>query len=145
MCAKFQGSLTPSTGFLAIDMTFLTNILGNHFSRNIFAVFYHSEFKFSNLNPNWAKNRPLLSKTLYVSNCVDSGIVQWLKIIWGCCSWIRLLNGWWFRHLWHLFCTFSGTFQITFLWGNTFYAGEGALWGKINLRNTSNICHVWGR
>ena len=60
-----------------IDTTFLTNIPGNHFSHNICAVFYHSELKFLNLDPNWAKNRPLLLKTLDVSNCVDSGIVQW--------------------------------------------------------------------
>ena len=79
MCAKFQGYLTPTTGFLATDTTFLTNIPGNHFSHNICAVFYHSELKFLNLDPNWAKNRPLLLKTLDVSNCVDSGIVQWIR------------------------------------------------------------------
>ena len=78
-------------------MTFLTNIPGNHFSHNIFAVFYHSELKFSNLDPNWAKNRPLLLKTLDVSNCVDSCTVhsamEWV--------WFRkenffviVLNGW---------------------------------------------------
>ena len=76
MCAKFQGYLTPTTGFLATDTTFLTNIPGNHFSHNICAVFYHSELKFSNLDPNWAKNRPLLLKTLDVSNCVDSCTVH---------------------------------------------------------------------
>ena len=52
LCAEFEVSQTPGTGCLAIDMTFLTNIPGNHFSHNIFAVFYHSEFKFSNLDPN---------------------------------------------------------------------------------------------
>ena len=77
MCAKFQGYLTPTTGFLAIDITFLTNIQGNHFSHNICAVFYHTGLKFSNLDPNWAKNRLLLLKTLDFSNCVDRAIVHW--------------------------------------------------------------------
>ena len=78
LCAEFQVCQTPSTGFLAIDTTFLTNIPGNNFAHNIVAVFYHSELKFSNLDQNWAKNRPLLLKTLDVSNCVDCCIVQCL-------------------------------------------------------------------
>ena len=57
---NFRISRHPQQVFLQIDRAFLTNIPGNHFSHNILAVFYHSDLKFSNLDPNWAKNRTLL-------------------------------------------------------------------------------------
>ena len=68
---NFKFARHPQQVFLAINTTFLTNIQGNHFSHNIFAVFCHLELKFSNLDQSWAKTRLLLFKTLEVSNCMD--------------------------------------------------------------------------
>ena len=92
---NFKFARHPQQVFLVINIIFLTNIQGNHFSHNIFAFFCHSELKFSNLDQSWAKTRLLLFKTLEVSNCMDSCIVQWRKAnlillstnIWGNTQW----------------------------------------------------------
>ena len=81
LCAEFEVSLTPATGLLPIDIPFLTNMWQKYFSSNIWTVFHQSELKFSNLDPNWAKNRLLLLTTLDVSNCVDSCIVHWRTML----------------------------------------------------------------
>ena len=50
--AKFEVCLTPATGFLASDDTFLTNIKKKDFSLKFFRVIYQSKLKFKNLEQN---------------------------------------------------------------------------------------------
>ena len=66
--ANFQGGLTPSSGFLPIDIPFLTNMWWEYFSSNIWTVFYQSELELSYLEQNWGKTRPLLLKAFETSN-----------------------------------------------------------------------------
>ena len=44
--AKFQGGLTPPSGFLPTDTPFLANMWREYFSFNIWAVVYQSELEF---------------------------------------------------------------------------------------------------
>ena len=60
LCAKFQLSQTPATGFLPIDIIFFANIGLEYFSNNILRVFHQSQLELSDLDQNWAKTSPLL-------------------------------------------------------------------------------------
>ena len=77
LCAKFQVSMIPSTGFLPTNTTFFTNIWWEYVFLNLLRVFDQPEVEFSKSGQNWANTRPLLLKTFESSNCVDRHIVQW--------------------------------------------------------------------
>ena len=62
--AKFQGGLTPCSGFLSIDTPILANMWWEYFSFNIWTVFHLPELEFSELDQKWAKTRHLLLKNL---------------------------------------------------------------------------------
>ena len=68
LCAKFEVSLTPATGFLPIDATFLANMWCKYFSFNIWTVAHQLELELSDLDQNWPKTRHLLFKTFDISN-----------------------------------------------------------------------------
>ena len=58
--AKFQGGLTPPSGFLPTDTPFLANMRREYFSFNIWTVVYQPELEFSDFDKKLAKTRPLL-------------------------------------------------------------------------------------
>ena len=76
LCAKFQLSQTPATGFLPIDITFFANIGLEYFSNNFLRVFHQSQLELPDLDQNWAKTSPLLLQIFESSNCVDRRIVH---------------------------------------------------------------------
>ena len=75
--AKFQGGLTPRSGFLSIDIPFLANMWRKYFSFNISTVVYQSEVEFSDFDQKWAKTRLLLLKILELPISIAWPIVQW--------------------------------------------------------------------
>ena len=75
--AKFEVWLTPGTGFLASDDTFLTNIKKFYFSPYLWGYFDQLKLKFKNLEQNWVKTGPLLLKILDSPISMDSCIVHW--------------------------------------------------------------------
>ena len=115
-----------------IDTTFLTNIPGNHFSHNIFTAFYHWELKFSNLDENWAKTKPLLFKTFDVSNCMDSCIVQWRK-------YKTSVHHFLFTHTGSPFSILTGFFRIT---GGDVEGFEGGGWRGVGKSTFGNSIEV---
>ena len=52
LCAEFQLYLTPSTGFLPIDITFFENIGLEYFFNNFFRVFHQSKLELSDFGEN---------------------------------------------------------------------------------------------
>ena len=66
LCAKFEVPPIPPTGFLPIKATSFTNIRWAYFSLNICTVVHQSELEWSDLDQNWAKTRPLLSRPLNI-------------------------------------------------------------------------------
>ena len=76
LCAKFQLYLTPSTGFLPIDITFFGNIGLEYFSNQFLRVFHQSKLELSDLDEKWPKSSPLLLNIFDSSNCVDRHIVN---------------------------------------------------------------------
>ena len=76
LCAEFQLYLTPSTGFLPIDITFFGNIGLEYFSNQFLRVFHQSKLELSDLDEKLPKSRPLLLNIFESSNCVDRRIVH---------------------------------------------------------------------
>ena len=76
LCAKFQLYLTPSTGFLPIDITFFGNIGLEYFSNQFLRVFHQSKLELSDLDEKLPKSRHLLLNIFESSNCVDRRIVH---------------------------------------------------------------------
>ena len=76
LCAEFQLYLTPSTGFLPIDIPFFANIVLEYFFNKFLRVFHQSKLELSDSDENWAKTSPLLLQIFESSNCVDSHIVH---------------------------------------------------------------------
>ena len=81
LCAEFQLYLTPSTGFLPIDITFFGNIGLEYFSNQFLRVFHQSKLELSDLDEKLPKSRPLLLNIFESSNCVDRRIVHWVDNI----------------------------------------------------------------
>ena len=89
LCAEFQLYLTPSTGFLPIDITFFGNIGLEYFSNQFLRVFHQSKLELSDLDEKLPKSRPLLLNIFESSNCVDRRIVHcvpeewpWRVLLW---------------------------------------------------------------
>ena len=92
LCAEFQLSQTPSTGFLPIDIPFFANIVLEYFFNKFLRVFHLSKLELSDSDENWAKTSPLLLQIFESSNCVDSRIVQCWWMMW----WLRF-----YTYRWH--------------------------------------------
>ena len=75
---NFNLDRPPPLHFLSITQNFLTNIICQYFSFNIWVVYDHLELHWCIFDQNWAKSKPWHFQLLQILNATDRGIVQWV-------------------------------------------------------------------